>query len=100
MLVTDQDKSMIKEIVEVFLETQHKFCRWDITENWRLRLVQCDKSLTNVHQIYDFLFFFILSGWRQICNDTDFIKNISPVIWSEHMDPVNFEKAWNDIIHS
>ncbi|KAL9665327.1 hypothetical protein QQ045_020746 [Rhodiola kirilowii] len=68
VLVTDQDAAMKTTIAKIFPESTHRFCMWHIAEKMKAKV------------------------GVPLCSQTDFMKNISTSIWSDHIDAADFEE--------
>ncbi|KAL9690784.1 hypothetical protein QQ045_011194 [Rhodiola kirilowii] len=69
VLVTDQDLAMKASIAKIFPESTHRFCMWHIAEKMKPNVLQ-----------------------------TNFMKNISTTIWSDHIHAADFEEQWKCVI--
>ncbi|KAL3633264.1 hypothetical protein CASFOL_022791 [Castilleja foliolosa] len=74
MIITDQDPGMKNAIERVLPSTRHRYCMWHIDKKITERVPHCKNP------------------------DSSFRKKINEVIWSDVLEPVEFEKAWGDVI--
>ncbi|XP_021724413.1 protein FAR1-RELATED SEQUENCE 5-like [Chenopodium quinoa] len=73
-IITDQDPTMGIAIEKVFSKTKHRLCMWHI-----IRKVP-EKVGT------------------AFCNETDFLKKLSAVVWDRDIDPHVFVDGWNSVM--
>ncbi|XP_021743266.1 protein FAR1-RELATED SEQUENCE 5-like [Chenopodium quinoa] len=73
-IITDQDPAMGIAIEKVFTKTKHRLCMWHI-----MRKVP-EKVGT------------------AFCNETDFLKKLSAVVWDREIDPHVFVDGWNSVM--
>ncbi|KAL9678962.1 hypothetical protein QQ045_016814 [Rhodiola kirilowii] len=74
VLVTDQEPAMKVAIAKTFPESTHRFCMWHIAEKMKAKV------------------------GVPLCSQTDFMKNISTAIWTDHIDAADFEEQWKCVI--
>ncbi|KAL3613679.1 hypothetical protein CASFOL_041753 [Castilleja foliolosa] len=74
MIITDQDLGMRNAIERVLPSTRHRYCMWHIDKKITERVPHCKNP------------------------NSSFRKKINEVIWSDVIEPVEFEKAWGDVI--
>ncbi|KAL9673548.1 hypothetical protein QQ045_029808 [Rhodiola kirilowii] len=74
VLVTYQDPAMKAAIAKTFPKSTNRFCMWHIAEKMKAKV------------------------GVPLCNLTDFMKNISTAIWSDHIDAADFEEQWKCVI--
>ncbi|XP_021764720.1 protein FAR-RED IMPAIRED RESPONSE 1-like [Chenopodium quinoa] len=73
-VITDQDPAMGIAIEKVFTKNKHRLCMWHI-----MRKVP-EKVGT------------------AFCNETDFLKKLSAVVWDREIDPHVFVNGWNSVM--
>ncbi|XP_021726157.1 protein FAR1-RELATED SEQUENCE 5-like [Chenopodium quinoa] len=73
-IITDQDPTMGIAIQKVFTNTKHGLCMWHI-----MRKVP-EKVGT------------------QFCNETEFLKKLSAIVWDREIDPHAFVDCWNSVM--
>ncbi|KAL3643682.1 hypothetical protein CASFOL_014497 [Castilleja foliolosa] len=74
MITTDQDLGMRKAIESVLPDTRHRYCMWHIDKKITERVPQCKNA------------------------ESSFRAKINEVIWSDLLEPSEFEKAWGDVL--
>ncbi|KAL3618588.1 hypothetical protein CASFOL_037670 [Castilleja foliolosa] len=74
MIITDQDPGSKNAIERVLPSTRHRYCMWHISKKITERVPECKKA------------------------ESSFRKKINEIIWSDVLEPVEFEKAWGDVI--
>ncbi|KAL3643786.1 hypothetical protein CASFOL_014601 [Castilleja foliolosa] len=74
MITTDQDPGMRKAIESVLPDTRHRYCMWHIDKKITERVQHCKNP------------------------ESSFRAKINEVIWSDLLEPAEFEKAWGDVL--
>ncbi|XP_074301135.1 protein FAR1-RELATED SEQUENCE 5-like [Silene latifolia] len=70
----DQDAGIINAVPAVFKKARHRFCMWHIMK----------KVIGKVGST--------------ICKETDFLSRLNNVVWSEDLEPEEFEENWAKVI--
>ncbi|XP_074305555.1 protein FAR1-RELATED SEQUENCE 5-like [Silene latifolia] len=73
-IISDQDAGIINAVPAVFKKARHRFCTWHIM-----------KKVTG-------------KVGSTICKETDFLSRLNNVVWSEDLEPEEFEKNWAKVI--
>ncbi|XP_021761149.1 protein FAR1-RELATED SEQUENCE 5-like [Chenopodium quinoa] len=73
-IITDQDPAMGIAIEKVFTKTKHRLCMWHI-----MRKVPEKVGIS-------------------LCNETDFLKKLSAVVWDREIDLHVFVDGWNSVM--
>ncbi|XP_074282864.1 protein FAR-RED IMPAIRED RESPONSE 1-like [Silene latifolia] len=73
-IINDQDPGIINAVQAVFKKARHRFCMWHIM-----------KKLTD-------------KVGSTICKETDFLSRLNNVVWSEDLEPEEFEDNWAKVI--
>ncbi|XP_071726088.1 protein FAR1-RELATED SEQUENCE 5-like [Rutidosis leptorrhynchoides] len=73
IVLTDQDPSMIVAIEAVFKKARHRLCMWHVTEKITNKI---GPAISNV----------------------DFKDSISQIVWTDKLDPDDFDKRWFSIV--
>ncbi|XP_056688516.1 protein FAR1-RELATED SEQUENCE 5-like [Spinacia oleracea] len=73
-LITDEDPAMKVAFPKVFRSTEHRFCMWHIMKKMP------DKVC------------------RDLPPDSDFLQKICKAVWSEEIEPSEFEERWAKVI--
>ncbi|KAL6579405.1 hypothetical protein OROMI_009621 [Orobanche minor] len=75
MLITDQDPAIKIAVERALPETRHRLCMWHIMKKLPEKTPQ------------------------RLKQDDSFRKKINDLVWSEVMEPITFEKEWDDMIN-
>ncbi|XP_074315208.1 protein FAR1-RELATED SEQUENCE 2-like [Silene latifolia] len=73
-IINDQDAGIINAVPAVFKKARHRFCMWHIM-----------KKVTD-------------KVGSTICKETDFLSRLNNVVWSEYLEPEEFEENWAKVI--
>ncbi|XP_021733079.1 protein FAR1-RELATED SEQUENCE 5-like [Chenopodium quinoa] len=73
-IITYQDPAMGIAIEKVFTKTKHRLCMWHIMR-------KVPKKVGTA-----------------FCNETDFLKKLSAVVWDREIDPHVFVDGWNSVM--
>ncbi|XP_074315185.1 protein FAR1-RELATED SEQUENCE 5-like [Silene latifolia] len=73
-IISDQDAGIINAVQAVFKKARHRFCMWHIM-----------KKVTD-------------KVGSTICKETDFLSRLNNVVWSEDLEPEEFEENWDKVI--
>ncbi|XP_074265963.1 protein FAR-RED IMPAIRED RESPONSE 1-like [Silene latifolia] len=73
-IISDQDAGIINAVPAVFKKARHRFCMWHIM-----------KKVTD-------------KVGSTICKETDFLSRLNNVVWSEDLEPEEFEENWAKVI--
>ncbi|XP_056688837.1 protein FAR1-RELATED SEQUENCE 5-like [Spinacia oleracea] len=73
-LITDEDPAMKIAIPKVFQTAEHRFCMWHIMKKMPEKV------------------------GRQITQDTLFLNKICKCVWSEEIEPTEFEEKWGKVL--
>ncbi|XP_074266245.1 protein FAR1-RELATED SEQUENCE 5-like [Silene latifolia] len=73
-IINDQDAGIINAVPAVFKKARHRFCMWHIM-----------KKVTD-------------KVGSTICKETDFLSRLNNVVWSEDLEPEEFEENWAKVI--
>ncbi|XP_042056142.1 protein FAR1-RELATED SEQUENCE 5-like [Salvia splendens] len=74
MTVTNQDLGMRSTIEEVLVGTRHRWCMWHIMHKLATRVP------------------------NKLLRDEDFKKEFNACVWSDLLEPDEFEKGWNGVV--
>ncbi|XP_047953316.1 protein FAR1-RELATED SEQUENCE 5-like [Salvia hispanica] len=74
MIVTDQDLGMRSAIQEVLVGTRHRWCMWHIMHKLASKVP------------------------GRLLRDEDFKKEFNACVWSDLLEPDEFEEEWNGVI--
>ncbi|KAL2938059.1 Protein FAR1-RELATED SEQUENCE 5 [Bienertia sinuspersici] len=73
-LMTGQDPAMKVTINKVFIHVKHRSCMWHIMK----------KVPNKVGPL--------------LCNETDFLKKLSEVVWNKDLEPEEFNAGWHSVM--
>ncbi|XP_021756882.1 protein FAR-RED IMPAIRED RESPONSE 1-like [Chenopodium quinoa] len=73
-IIIDQDPTMGIAIEKVFTKTKHRLCMWHVMRKVPEKL------------------------GTAFCNETDFLKKLSAVVWDREIDPHVFVDGWNSVM--
>ncbi|KAM0026515.1 putative transcription factor FAR family [Helianthus debilis subsp. tardiflorus] len=74
VVVTDQDPTMKRAILDVLPDSRHRLCMWHIWEKLTPKLGPV------------------------LCNPTDFKKTLAKIVWSDSISRNEFEEKWHAIL--
>ncbi|XP_047949098.1 protein FAR1-RELATED SEQUENCE 5-like [Salvia hispanica] len=74
MIVTDQDLGMRSAIEEILVGTRHRWCMWHIMHKLANKVPS------------------------QLLRDEDFKKEFNACVWSDLLEPDEFEEEWNRVV--
>ncbi|XP_042038404.1 protein FAR1-RELATED SEQUENCE 5-like [Salvia splendens] len=74
MIVTDQDLGMRSAIEEVLVGTRHRWCMWHIMHKLAVKVP------------------------NRLLRDDDFKKEFNVCVWSDLVEPDEFEEEWNRLV--
>ncbi|XP_042056174.1 protein FAR1-RELATED SEQUENCE 5-like [Salvia splendens] len=74
MIVTDQDLGMRSAIEEVLVGTRHRWCMWHIMHKLAVKVP------------------------NRLLRDEDFKKEFNACVWSDLVEPDEFEEEWNRLV--
>ena len=74
MIVTDQDLGMRSAIQEILVGTRHRWCMWHIMHKLSSKVL------------------------GSLLRDEDFKKEFNACVWSDLLEPDEFEEVWNGVV--
>ncbi|XP_042059476.1 protein FAR1-RELATED SEQUENCE 5-like [Salvia splendens] len=74
LIITDQDWGMKLDVEQVLLQTRHRWCMWHI-------MVKVSDKLP-----------------KSLLGNEDFKKELNACVWSDLLEPNEFDIIWNDIM--
>ncbi|XP_076928178.1 protein FAR1-RELATED SEQUENCE 5-like [Bidens hawaiensis] len=74
-VVTDQDPAMKQAIESIFTESGHRLCMWHIMK-----------------KVAD-------TVGPTLCNNEDFKRRICNIVWTDSIEPDEFEMTWHEIVN-
>ncbi|XP_042005895.1 protein FAR-RED IMPAIRED RESPONSE 1-like [Salvia splendens] len=76
MIVTDQDMGMRSAIEEVLVDMRHRWCMWHIMHKLATKVL------------------------NRLLRDEDFKKEFNACVWSDLLEPDEFEEEWKRVVES